>query len=254
MPEIVIPANSTDCRYPKRDMAGQRFGKLEVVEFAGLDKWNYLVWKCRCDCGRDTLVVQAMLLRKRNGVRSCGCAKIDALKHRAKHGMSASPEFRIWAAMWTRCTNPRQSHWMKYGGRGITICERWKSFANFYADMGPKPSPEHSIDRRDNNKGYEPSNCRWATQVEQMNNTSRSAKVEYLGRVETITKWAEILGINYSSLRARYQRGDQPPRLFRPMERQSTAKNQAQRSRLASRCHRGSDPQPQFQSGLLWPS
>lgn len=86
------------------------------------------------------------------------------------HGASLTPEYRTWAAMRQRCLNPRSSRYPTYGGRGITICERWSNFTAFLADMGPRPSPDHSLDRIDNDKGYEPSNCRWATRSQQQRN------------------------------------------------------------------------------------
>jgi hypothetical protein len=91
---------------------------------------------------------------------------------RTTHGQSRTPEYKVWASMWQRCTNPKNVRYGRYGGRGIGICERWEKFENFFADMGLRPSNGHSIDRKDNEGNYEPSNCHWATRSEQQNNKS----------------------------------------------------------------------------------
>lgn len=102
---------------------------------------------------------------------SCGCLRHLLLGIRSKtHGMAESKEYRSWVAMWSRCTNPEHVAYRRYGGRGITICERWSEFENFFADMGPKPTPKHSIERINNDGNYEPSNCKWATPFEQAQN------------------------------------------------------------------------------------
>lgn len=159
------------------DLTGRKFGTLTAMRLAGSrvvgnQGKRFLVWACKCDCGKSVDVIGNKL--KTGHVKSCGCATrqmVSATKTR--HGENnrvtgMSPEYRAWYAMKTRCGNPKQGSWRSYGGRGIKVCDRWaRLFENFLEDMGRKPSPSHSLDRIDVNGNYEPSNCRWATPLEQ---------------------------------------------------------------------------------------
>ena len=117
-----------------------------------------------------------------------------------KHGMSRTPEYWIWAGMRKRCFNPKYREYRLYGGKGVTIADRWLEFENFYADMGPRPSIEHSIDRIDSAGNYEPSNCRWATDTEQTLNTSRVHKITYQGQQMSVRTFASVIGKNYQTV------------------------------------------------------
>jgi hypothetical protein len=153
-----------------RDLTGQRFGRWMVLEISGRTSGQDLKWTCRCDCGTTRAVFGAGLV---NGCsRSCGCLARELAETRStKHGGYGTLEFTTWQQMKTRCLNPRHHAYADYGGRGITVCERWRvSFADFLADMGPRPSALHSIDRINNDGNYEPGNCRWATRSEQRRN------------------------------------------------------------------------------------
>jgi hypothetical protein len=113
-------------------------------------------------------------------------------------------EYRSWSGMLTRCRNPRSNDWMLYGGRGITVCEAWLAFEGFYADMGPKPSPRHSLDRIDGDGNYEPGNCRWATPKQQARNWKRrNVRYELNGDTRTEAEWCELLGISKNTLKER---------------------------------------------------
>lgn len=117
---------------------------------------------------------------------------------------SATPEYRAWHAMKDRCTNPRCAVWDRYGGRGITVCDRWlQSFSAFLADVGPRPESNMSIDRIDNNGNYEPGNVRWATQLQQQTNSSQARLLTLDGETLTISGWARRLGISRPALRQR---------------------------------------------------
>jgi hypothetical protein len=164
---MVLPLNSLTGRiHPRfRDISGQRFGRLDVREYRGASKWF-----CRCDCGNDRLVDTRAL---NAGQSSCGCEKAErAAKMKLSHGLHGIPEYKVWKGMISRCELPSATGYENYGGRGIAVCDRWRhSFENFIADMGRRPSPRHQIDRYPNNDGhYEPSNCRWATPVQQAGN------------------------------------------------------------------------------------
>ncbi len=204
-------------KHPKnfKDRTGQRFGRLTVVREAERPANGHpskIYWQCQCDCG-NVIIMDVDSLRSGN-TKSCGCYRKEVLStghvYATKHGMTHTPEYRAWRGMRDRCHNPANKDYAGWGGRGITVCERWRaSFIAFYNDMGPRPSSSRSIDRIDNDGPYSPENCRWATYSEQ-NNNQRTHKprsidrpITFLGKTQTIAQWAREAGLPYEAFRRR---------------------------------------------------
>jgi hypothetical protein len=139
--------------------------------------------------------------------RDTDTLKVKARKPCVLHGMSRTITYRSWVSMWQRCTDPNIGTYHLYGGRGIRVCDRWRDINNFIADMGHRPSRDYSIERADSNKDYTPGNCRWATIVDQNNNTSRNVFVEYRGRRLTIAQWSREIRIPHDTLWRRFKSG-----------------------------------------------
>lgn len=184
-------------------LCGAKFGRLLVYNFAGKKTYGscgaVYYWDCLCDCGK-TIILHTYDLR--SGLRtSCGCSNnTDQPSKRRK-------EYRRWKNMLSRCNNPQNSQWEDYGGRGITVCERWMVFENFLEDMGPPPTPRHTLDRCNNNGNYEPNNCRWATYLEQGRNTRRNTTFTINGKTRCMSEWSEITGLSVHTIRSRLDLG-----------------------------------------------
>jgi len=200
-------------------LIGHRYGRLLVesesparIESNGRRR---LMWQCRCDCGKVVTVMGDSL--RRGTSNSCGCLNREVIAHRltthgqAKGGMK-SPEYVAWQGMLARCYCPSQVRYHRYGARGITVCDRWNpsaggSFENFAADMGPRPTPGHSIDRIDGDGPYAPLNCRWATAAQQARNKRNNRWVTYKGQRMILTDAAKAAGLNRKTLSHRINAG-----------------------------------------------
>lgn len=196
-------SDSTQLSSRAKDETGNVYGRLTVLAYAGKTKSGDSKWSCRCECGNITTVPRGSLRKGYGGTKSCGCGR------RSQGGGYSTTEYTTWKEMKRRCYNRRNSQYHLYGGRGIVICDRWRtSFVNFLADMGPKPFPEATIDRYpDNNGNYEPGNCRWATKLEQGQNTRKARVISYDGETMTLRSWARKLGITHRTLSVRIERG-----------------------------------------------
>ena len=191
------------------EYCGRAFGKLAVLKAAPSRKGKRM-WLCHCECGNEVLVTTGNLTS--GNTKSCGCtstARIAALNR--THGRSSDAEFGVWMTMKTRCCNRKFPQYDDYGGRGISVCERWKnSFSHFLADMGSRPSASHSIERADVNGNYEPANCTWATKITQANNARSNVRVTHNGRTMTCTQWSREVGVSDVTIRSRAHKGLPP--------------------------------------------
>lgn len=199
------------------DLTGQKFGRFSVLKLLGrrIDadvKKNSLYWLCLCDCGTEREVVGKTLVAGES--RSCGCLKSElSSKRNLKHGYGKAGkkkrgEYRSWDSMKGRCLNPNDDSYHQYGGRGITVCERWaNSFESFLIDMGERPLGT-TLDRIDNRGDYEPGNCRWATYLEQQSNRDCNIAVTYNGvTYPSLISLARALNVSYDILRRNYKKG-----------------------------------------------
>lgn len=191
------------------NLAGKRLGKLTVIEMVDVIPKEGARWLCRCDCGNEKVISTKNLLHSNGekGTMSCGCLVRE--NHVYTHDKSQTRIYRIWQKIKQRCCNKHHKHYEYYGGRGITICNEWlDDFQTFYKwSMDNGYADNLTIDRIDVNGNYEPSNCRWATRKEQMNNTRQNHFLTYNGKTQTVKQWSEELGINYQTIQGRLRRG-----------------------------------------------
>jgi hypothetical protein len=186
------------------DLTGRRFGYLTVIKRRG-SRGSFAAWECRCDCGVMKVVGGREL--RIGHTKSCGCfRRAFSTKKNRKHGRFGTPIYRSWASMVYRCTNPSSSCYHNYGGRGINVCSRWRSFENFLADMGERPRGR-SLERIDNDGNYEPGNCRWATAGEQATNQRRVRLLETSHGMLSKTQIAKIAGVTPCCIKHRIRRG-----------------------------------------------
>lgn len=206
----------------KLNLVGQVFGRLTVLESSPkLRKGTR--WLCLCTCGQQKIANTQEL--RRGDTKSCGCLNVETIRtvskvRNKKHGATINgkptPEWLAWSALRGRCNNPNNPGYKNYGGRGITVAEAWLTYEQFIADMGPRPSKDHSIDRIDNNAGYSKENCRWATRTEQRNNVRTNRNLTMFDKTQSLAMWARELGIGEKAVIGLYKRLAQPGRPRRP--------------------------------------
>ena len=184
------------------DLTGQQFGYLIIIEFAGIHKRN-AQWKCRCECGNEKVVMGHNL--KSGNVKSCGCLRSETTSARCyKHGGTNTRLYNIFSQMLNRCNNQNNTNYKDYGGRGITVCNEWLVYQNFKAwALANGYADDLTIDRIDNDKGYSPENCRWATRKEQNGNRRNNRLITFEGETKTLSQWATDKNISRDVLRSR---------------------------------------------------
>lgn len=180
------------------DLTGQVFGRLTVLRRSGTAASGHARWFCSCECGNTTQVLSSNL---RVGVtKSCGCLVAENMrKVSTTHGLLKHSSYQVWAKMLGRCLNQNNPAYKHYGGRGITVCDRWLSVENFIADMGERPA-RLSLERVDVNKGYSKDNCVWADAKTQARNKRTNIVETFKGKTATLIEHSEDAGLNYSTV------------------------------------------------------
>lgn len=223
----------------KLNLSGERFGNcVATVEAFPHPTRKARRWHCTCDCGTTFIACVSDL--RCGGTKSCGCyhkmrAAEAATKHNLRGKWKSGPKglYSLWLGIRSRCNNPNSGNYQNYGGRGIYVSPLWDDPAAFIRDMGPKPTPQHTLDRIDNDGPYSPENCRWATRKEQNNNKRSNRWVEAFGKNQTVPQWAEESGIPAPTIRRRLYDGWSPERAVsvsnkRTLVTQEQVRNNAQ--------------------------
>lgn len=202
------------------DLTGQRFGKLTVIEFAGHAPNRKTLWKCKCDCGNETLVKTNAL--RSGATKSCGCLVpvVSGDTHR-KHGMSESRLYRTWKNMKARCSNERVLCYPHYGGRGIAVCEEWQNSFEAFRDwaLANGYRDNLTIDRIDVNGNYCPDNCQWVSMKTQCENRSNNNLLKLDGETQPVSVWAERIGVSADLLYSRKRKGWTDERILKTPSR-----------------------------------
>ena len=187
---------------------GDRYGRWTVLDYDHKDDRGSVYWLCECDCGNISVIRGSALRSGRSA--SCGCYRSDRMSERnSKHGMYGTPLYHSWQNMKSRCTNPNDIGYHRYGGRGIIICNEWLDFESFKIwAMDNGYMPGLTVDRIDNDGCYCPENCRWADIITQANNRSTNRLITYNGNTHTIAEWARLFDIDYYKLHARVSKND----------------------------------------------
>lgn len=205
------------------DLTGRKFGRLKVLSLHSVVGDGLTKWTCKCECGNIHIAHRASLLSghsKDCSGRRIKCKFSTTGQHVTTHGLCSVPEYVVWQMMRQRCRNKKSSAYPNYGARGIEVCDRWEDFAVFYADMGPRPTAKHSIDRfPDVNGNYEPSNCRWADDTEQAMNKRNNNRITIGGITRCNMEWSRIIGIHPNTLNWRVKMGKSDAEIMMPPHR-----------------------------------
>ena len=202
------------------DITGHQYNRLTVLRYHGIveqgsKRSKRAAWVCECECG-NIIIATSNALRKDN-TTSCGCYKTEVVRRPKTHGRSRSPVYETWCNMISRCESENRPDFEHYGGRGISVCPRWRrSFECFLEDMGERPFPRASLDRIDVNGNYEPGNVRWVTQKEQARNKRNNHLLSISGETKTLSEWAEAAGIDQKLVWKRLMLGWPPADCIRP--------------------------------------
>lgn len=191
------------------DLTGRKFGRLTVIENAGRDRHRCVLWRCRCECGCETIVTSSHLIS--GFTKSCGCYRREVTRDRKTiHGHRYERLYGIWKNMKSRCNNPDDSHYGSYGERGIFVCDEWENSYDNFSEWAVNNGydDELTIDRINNDDGYYPDNCRWADRFVQANNKQTSRYVTYNDVTHTISVWSRLFNIHRGILRRHILNGD----------------------------------------------
>lgn len=209
----ITPKFATDTVGPgyPANLTNQRFGILTVIgptDYRRVGTRPRLFWQCQCDCG---VIMETTSGALKGRTKSCGCLRRKHVSAKMKtHGLSKSPEYKVWANMLSRCNNSNARGFENYGGRGIQVCDRWYNFANFYADMGARPSNDHTIERRNNDGNYTPHNCHWLERRYQGRNKRNTRRVKIGDTQVLVCDLAQKYGQSSRVLRKRLDKGVPP--------------------------------------------
>lgn len=191
----------------RSSLVGKRFGKWLVISKSDNKSSNgTYIWNCLCDCGNNGQVkTNELNLGASTKCKKCAMEYLKRIN--TTHGMTKTTEYNSWKGMIQRCTNPDDPSYKDWGGRGVTVCDRWLIFSNFLEDMGEKPQPGLTIERKKNNLGYFKENCEWATKMEQSLNRRSTVLIEYKGEKMVQSHWARRFGVDPSSISQRLRKG-----------------------------------------------
>lgn len=177
------------------DLKGKVFGRITVIEEEGSDSRGEMMWRCKCECGKEKITTSSRL--RTSQTKSCGCLQKETVSSTMyRHGMSNHPNYVVWASMRKRCNNKNNLSYPDYGGRGIEVCKRWDSFSNFLADVGERPTEKHTLERKNNDGNYEPTNCCWSSRADQARNTRTTNKGDNGISLKKNGKWGARISVN----------------------------------------------------------